>query len=52
MCQYCLCYFVKKDRYDLHFELCTKAGHQYGIPEKDCAFLNFQIIRIWFLHLL
>ena len=41
MCQYCLCYFVKKDRYDLHLKLCTKAGHQYSIPEKDCAFLKF-----------
>ena len=41
VCQYCQCYFVKKDRYDLHLKLCTKAGHQYSIPEKDCAFLKF-----------
>ena len=38
VCQYCLCYFVKKDRYDLHLKLCTKAGHQYSVPEKDCTF--------------
>ena len=28
VCQYCLCYFVKKERYDLHVELCVKGGHQ------------------------
>ena len=40
-CQYCLCYFVKKERYDLHVELCVKGGHQYEFPHKDAAQLNF-----------
>ena len=39
--QYCLCYFVKKERYDLHVELCVKGGHQYEFPHKDAAQLNF-----------
>ena len=39
--QYCLCYFVKKERYDLHVELCIKGGHQYEFPHKDAAQLNF-----------
>ena len=34
VCQYCLCYFVKKERYDLHEELCVKGGHQYEFPHK------------------
>ena len=37
VCQYCLCYFVKKERYDLHVELCVKGGHQYEFPHKDAA---------------
>ena len=41
VCQYCLCYFVKKERYDLHVELCVKGGHQYEFPHKDAAQLNF-----------
>ena len=41
VCQYCLCYFVKKERYDLHVELCVKDGHQYEFPYKDVAQLNF-----------
>ena len=41
VCQYCLCYFVKKGRYDLHVELCVKGGHQYEFPHKDAAQLNF-----------
>ena len=41
VCQYCLCYFVKKERYDLHVELCVKGGHQYKFPHKDAAQLNF-----------
>ena len=41
VCQYCLCYFVKKERYDLHVELCVKSGHQYEFPHKDAAQLNF-----------
>ena len=43
VCQYCLCYFVKKERYD-HVELCVKGGHQYEFPHKDAAQLNFPII--------
>ena len=39
--QYCLCYFVKKERYDLHVELCVKGGHQYEFPHKDADQLNF-----------
>ena len=39
--RYCLCYFVKKERYDLHVELCVKGGHQYEFPRKDAAQLNF-----------
>ena len=34
-------YFVKKERYDLHVELCVKGGHQYEFPHKDAAQLNF-----------
>ena len=41
VCQYCLCYFVKKERYDLHVELCVKGGHQYEFLHKDAAQLNF-----------
>ena len=41
VCQYCLCYFVKKERYDLHVELCVKGGHQYEFPHKDAAQLHF-----------
>ena len=41
VCQYCLCYFVKKGRYDLHVELCIKGGHQYEFLHKDAAQLNF-----------
>ena len=41
VCQFCLCYFVKKERYDLHVELCVKGGHQYEFPHKDAAQLNF-----------
>ena len=41
ICQYCLCYFVKKERYDLHVELCAKGGHQYELPHKEVAQLNF-----------
>ena len=41
VCQYCLCYFVKEERYDLHVELCVKGGHQYEFPHKDAAQLNF-----------
>ena len=41
VCQYCLCYFVKKERYDLHVELCVKGRHQYKFPHKDAAQLNF-----------
>ena len=41
VCQYCLCYFVKKERYDLHVELCVKGGHQYKLPHKEVAQLNF-----------
>ena len=41
VCQYCLCYFVKKERYDLHVECCVKGGHQYEFPHKDAAQLNF-----------
>ena len=41
VCQYCLCYFVKKERYDLHVELCVKGGHQYEFPHKEAAQLNF-----------
>ena len=41
VCQYCLCYFVKKERYDLHVELCEKGGHQYELPHKEVAQLNF-----------
>ena len=41
VCQYCLCYFVKKERYDLHVELCVKGGHQYELPHKEVAQLNF-----------
>ena len=36
-----LCYFVKKVRYDLHVELCVKGGHQYELPHKEAAQLNF-----------
>ena len=36
-----VCYFVKKERYDLHVELCVKGGHQYEFPYKDAAQLNF-----------
>ena len=32
VCQYCLCYFVKKERYHLHVELREKGGHQYELP--------------------
>ena len=41
VCQYCLCYFVKKERYDLHVELCVKGGHQYELTLKEVAQLNF-----------
>ena len=41
VCQYFLCYFVKKERYDLHVELCVKGGHQYELPHKEVAQLNF-----------
>ena len=41
VCQYCLCYFVKKERYDLHVKLCVKGGHQYELPHKEVAQLNF-----------
>ena len=41
VCQYCLCYFVKKERYDLHVELCVKGGYQYELPHKEVAQLNF-----------
>ena len=41
VCQYCLCYFVKKERCDLHVELCVKGGHQYEFPHKDAAQLHF-----------
>ena len=41
VCQYCLCCFVKKERYDLHVELCVKGGHQYEFPHKDATQLNF-----------
>ena len=34
-------YFVKKERYDLHVELCVKGGHQYELPHKEVAQLNF-----------
>ena len=37
----CLCYFVNKERYDLHVELCVKGGHQYELPHKEVAQLNF-----------
>ena len=33
--------FVKKERYDLHVELCVKGGHQYEFTHKDAAQLNF-----------
>ena len=36
-----MCYFAKKERYDLHVELCVKGGHQYEFPHKDAAQLNF-----------
>ena len=32
---------MKKERYDLHVELCVKGGHQYEFPSKDAAQLNF-----------
>ena len=41
VCQYCLCYFVKKERYDLLVELCARDGHQYELPHKEVAQLNF-----------
>ena len=41
VCQYCLCYFVKKEKYDLHVELCVKGGHQYELPHKEVAQFNF-----------
>ena len=41
VCQYCLCYFVKKSRYDIHVELCMKGGHQYELPQKEDAQLSF-----------
>ena len=41
VCQYCLCYFVKKERYDLYVELCVKGGHQYELPHKEVAQPNF-----------
>ena len=31
---------MKKERYDLHVELCVKGGHQYEFPHKDAAQLN------------
>ena len=34
-------YFVKKERYDLHVELCVKGGHQYELQNKVVAQLNF-----------
>ena len=44
VCQYGLCYFVKKERYDLHVELRVKGGHQYELPHKEVAQLIFPII--------
>ena len=41
VCQYCLCYFVKKSRYDLHVKLYVKGGHQYELPQKEVAKLSF-----------
>ena len=41
VCQYCLCYFVKNKRCDLHVELCVKGGHQHELPHKEVAQLNF-----------
>ena len=34
-------YFVKKERYDFHVELCVKGRHQYVLPHKEVAQLNF-----------
>ena len=36
-----MCYFVKKEKYDLHVELCVKGEHQYELPHKEAAQLNF-----------
>ena len=44
VCQYCLCYFIKFERFEMHKNLCFRNNHQYEMPvigKNNLSFANF-----------
>ena len=45
VCNFCLSYFIKEDKFLLHQNLCSKKTQQYKIPSLSDRFLNFKNFR-------